>query len=227
MSEKNRNLSFHFVLEFRVTSTVIDAYAKNKKPLEAARILNQMINSGVKPDAVCYNSLMTAWAFSKERSKAKEAKKILDLMRDQFESGDKAMKPKAVSYNIILNACAKTAKSDAVGVSEAIQIAFRTYSELQNSRTAKPNEYIYGTLLKVLRDLMPLGDERRDLVKRVFLKCRHEGFVDMKILKILSGAAASKELFGELIGRAEENETDNVKLGHLPVEWTRNVRKRR
>lgn len=186
-----------------------------------------MTSVGVKPDAVCYNSLMTAWAFSKERGKAKQAKRILDMMSDQFESGNKAVKPKTIAYNIVLNACAKTAKSDRVDISEAIQTAFGTYSELQNSRTAKSNEYIYGTLLQVLRDLMPLGHQRCDLVKKVFLKCRHEGYVNVKVLKILSGAAASAELFDELVERSGKGESGNVKLSDLPSEWTRNVRKRR
>lgn len=213
-------------------NSVLTAWSRTQErgaPQKAEAILEHMFdlyNAGdeaVKPDVQSFTTVINAWSKSKERNKARYAQGLLRRMERIYDGGDKRCAPNVYAYAAVLNACAYTFGSKDEK-DEALDIAIRTFGELQKSRNARPNHVTYGTFLRVCRRLIPDSDNRKKpLVESVFRQCCKEGQVGESVLSQIYGAAAP-ELYIELLG--EEYGKGVMTIDDIPPEWTCNVREK-
>ena len=70
---------------------------------------------------------------------------------------------------------------------------------------------------------MIAGDQRNDIVKAVFTKCKKEGYVDVTVMKTLK-LAADQDLFHELLDETKDK-TGRVDFNLVPNDWSRNIKK--
>lgn len=175
--------------------------------------------AGILPDAISYTSVISSYARSDVKGKAKAAKRILDQMVKAHKAGNARAKPSVFTFNAVLNACAFTfdqrEKLDAFIVAVSCLVLLQEYT--------KPDHTTYGTLLKAWCNLIPKDDERRArAVNSVFRQCCKDGQVGNMVL-IQLRYAASPELYCTLIGR---NISEQITLSNLPARWSRNVKER-
>jgi len=137
-----------------------------------------------------------------------------------YEAGNSKLRPNAVAFNAVLNACAFTPDGHDLESGKALEIAHKTLKEMEQSPFAKPDQVTYGTFLKVCANQMPESDTRQQLVEILFKKCVRDGQVGNLVLKELK-AVASPELYSKLVlGRHID---DDVRIEDLPKEWRENV----
>jgi hypothetical protein len=108
-------------------TAVINAWARSTRkdaPRQAERVLNWMIqlssqdsnehNSNLllldtRPNLYAYNAAIQAWVRSPEKGASKNAERLLDQLWDSYvESGRKELKPDARTFNLVINAIARS-----------------------------------------------------------------------------------------------------------------------
>ena len=67
------------------------------------------------------------------------------------------------------------------------------------------------------------GEERNEVVKAVFTKCKKDGYADFTVMKTLK-LAADQDVFHELLDEAKDK-NGRVDFNLAPETWTRNMRK--
>jgi chorismate mutase len=72
-------------------------------------------NLDVKPDTICFSSVINAWARSRHRAAPQRAEAILNRMQELFESGNHDVKPNTICFNSVINAWAKSGSSGPTG----------------------------------------------------------------------------------------------------------------
>jgi len=98
-------------------NSVIDAYAKCRRPLDAERILRQMmvlsrqneINKymrleEIKADTVSFNTVLHAWATSKQRGAGYRSSQLLKHMEKLYNAGNLDVRPDVFSYTAVMSA---------------------------------------------------------------------------------------------------------------------------
>ena len=176
----------------------------------------------MKPTVVSYTSAINAWVLSVDSGKARKARDILLNMDRMFKEGNKDVKPNVFAFSSVINACA-LCYGNTEEKEEALQIAYATFKQLENSSYGEPNHVIYTTFLKACANLIPAEDKRRKIVAAIFRKCCRQGQVDANVLDQLRNAAPT-DLFLTLMGGLREVDIDRIDVKELPNEWTRHVK---
>ena len=172
----------------------------------------------IKPDRRVYSAVQTVWCRSKEKNKAKEAKKLLlKLISLQKENDDLDYAPKLRQWNNVLNACVYT-KGTQQKRKEAMKILVETFNEMRNSddMSIQPNHVTYGMFLKACATLLQPNEQTQSIVENVFRKCCRDGHVSDFVFTALV-EVASPELFRKLLGGDIHDEIE------IPEGWARNV----
>ena len=92
-------------------TAVIDAWARSRHP-QAARcaeeVLDGMHKFAVPPNEVTYNACMNAWAKSSAEvvDAPQHAEAVLNRMIEQYQQGDRYVRPSVVSYSTVMRAWA-------------------------------------------------------------------------------------------------------------------------
>ena len=178
------------------------------------------------PDSYSYTAVISAYAHSSERNKARRAQAVLLRMIESYDEGrgNPSARPNAFAFNACLNACAHTRareeRVDAFLAAVAVLLLLQKYGA--------PDETTFGTFLRVCSAHMPDDDDRRrSLVRTVFVRCRRDGMVGEMVLEQMQ-FAAGPDLFKELVGFNKEDGMRGAPgLDMLPPEWKRNVRGRK
>ena len=221
---------------FRTYTAVITAWAKAPDKRSASRaeeILKRMedmhsraVKSGkklnsfdsVKPNARTYTSVITAWARSKDPTKAKKSLKLLKKMIDLSKNGDESATPTVYSYNAVIDACSRCQGTGEQQV-QALKIAFAVNKALVAADGIEPNETTFSNLIRCAQYLIPPGDERNSVCKAVFQAAIKAGLVDSGVLRALQ-AAAGRSLFEEVAGETVDK-TGHIQYDAIPFEWKR------
>jgi len=212
----------------RSFNSVLNAWAKSGHhlaPQRAGEVLDWMEdldrNSDLKvsPDATSFATAINAFARSNAFGKAQASYEIFLHMKELYDtSGKSKLRPNAVAYNSVLNACAFSV-GDFEEQSRAIEIANAMLVGLQKSSYAKPDHVTYGTYLKVINNQMPPSKSRDQIVETVFRKCAKEGMVSEMVMRQLR-EMGMESVCESLMGSSSWGE---MKLSDLPGDWTCNV----
>jgi len=212
---------------------VIHCWAKNASPDAAVRAekilakMEQMHEKGinnVSPNTICCNALLDCYAKSVYEDKAQRALGLIRRMNEQYLMGNKSVKSDIISYNCLLNSCANTITEDETIKREAITIAVNALQQLVRSKDYFPTSYSFASFLKACSTLMPLGNERVELVKTAFRVCCDEGQVDRQVLLELELALPEQLYIPLLRGYVVDGK---AQMEAIPDGWKRNVDKRR
>jgi len=112
----------------------------------------------LKPDVRHYNSVLNAWAKSKEEGKELRAQQILDWMYQLYEVGDVSynIKPSQISFNICIDAWCKSKEKDAA--ERALLLLDRMLSLYQAGDTLlKPSFRSYKSVIFALSKKVEKG----------------------------------------------------------------------
>jgi len=103
----------------------------------------------VRPDAISYQTVMDAWASSKEIYAAENAEAILERMDTRYREGYRHLKPTLQSYNIVLNSLSKSRGGDAAERAQKILQFLEEQCESGNT-DLKPDVVAYTTVMDCL-----------------------------------------------------------------------------
>ena len=173
------------------------------------------------------NTVIKAVARSGDPDAMRTAEGILLRLEEDYRAGiSSALRPDVTTYSSVINACAYCT-GDATQRAEALETALRTFDKLCAMPNESPNNIVYGTVLKAIQNLMPVGAEREELVQTLFDQCCDEGHVDSFVLTQVRYASPS--LYRDLVegpcglgGPNKSYDPDTV-LRNVPVEWTASV----
>jgi len=124
-------------------TSVIQAYARigGRDAADAANgILRQMEALGVAPNLQTYNVLISLWGNSQQIGAGLKAESILTKLEDEYQNGNKDMKPTVVSYTSVINAWAK---SSCFGKAERANDILKR----MKSNDCQPNEFSYTAVI--------------------------------------------------------------------------------
>ncbi len=229
----------------RTYNSVLKAYAKSKlpdAPKRAFSILNYMLQAGrkeIQPDVISFTTVLDVWAKSKEENKAAQAQAILHKMNEFYvQTGDASLRPNAVTYNAVLNACAFSAMASDEERKEALKVALRTFQEMQQSTLSsikqgqgnviRADSITYGTLLKCMANLIPIGNPSRIKMScNLFEKCCAEGLVGEMAWNEFRRSVSRKTLV-DILSKSPKIDIRNrsvakIQMKDLPKDWTCNV----
>ena len=96
------------------------------------------------------------------------------------------------------------------------------FQAITASKHIHANHVTYATLLKAAHSLLIPGDEKNEIVKAVFEKCKKEGYVDFAVLKTLK-LAVNQDMFYELMDETKDK-NGYVDFNLCPHDWVRNVK---
>ena len=104
----------------------------------------------LKPNRVCYNSLIDCWAKSGLGTlAARKAEAILGEMEALFSTGDESMQPNIVTYNALLNAWARSGTRCCGRMAETyLDRMWKLYKE--GNTKVKPNDFSYNTVINAI-----------------------------------------------------------------------------
>lgn len=207
-------------------NTLINSFARRGMSKKALAILNQMdrFNSmitndsdKVNVDEQCLSSIIYALSMSNLEGKARKALKILERLERSHIDGNWRAKPTARTYNMVLNCCSNTLRSNKVEVAEALTIVFDVYARLRTCSYADVDRFTYISLLKACGKLIPHTTvEKATIIRSIFEDCCEDGLVDDDVIKNFIAAVPYDSLNSIL--------DENVLSGNLPSPWTRNVK---
>ncbi len=174
-------------------STVLHAYANAGKAPEAERILNQMIalsnihsSSGierndsipfVRPNIICFNTVIDAWSKTKGYASADKAYSILTQMEDLADNFEN-LYPDTISYSSVISAFARSGRDDAGDkAEELLQRSIKLFSEGQGG--LKPDSITFITVLDALaKQCMRIYQETRKIDQCESMERRMKGILD-------------------------------------------------
>lgn len=187
-----------------------------------------MEERGFRTTIAMPNIVIKAIARSKDPDAAKKAEEILSRLEEDYQSGKSHLRPDVTTYSSVINACAYC-MGDAKKRAEALDTALRSFYKLRNVEDEKANNIVYGTVFKAIQNLMPINEEREELVRDLFDQCCEEGFIDHFVLSQVR--FASPELYRDLVegpcslgggGPATNCGVKDI-LKNVPAEWSANV----
>lgn len=151
---------------------------------------------GFLPTIAMPNIVIKAIARSRDPESVRKAEEILLELEKEYLSGKSNLRPDVTTYSSVINACAY-ANGGAQVQKEALETALRTFDKLAALKDESPNNITFGTLFKAIQKLMPVGEERENLVQRLFDLCCEEGQVDHFVLTQVRYASPS--LYRDLV----------------------------
>lgn len=206
-------------------------HAENGGAERAMQIWKHHMNSvsdeerGFRPTIAIPNTVIKAVARSKDPDAVRKAEGILLRLEEDYRSGASSLRPDVTTYSSVINACAYCA-GDSTKRAEALETALRTFHKLCAMKDVSPNNIVYGTFFKVIQNLMPVGEEREELVQTLFDQCCDQGHVDSFVLTQVRYASPS--LYRELVegpcglGGPNSHDIETV-LRNIPIEWSASV----
>uniref|UniRef100_A0A7S1DC75 PROP1-like PPR domain-containing protein n=1 Tax=Cyclophora tenuis TaxID=216820 RepID=A0A7S1DC75_CYCTE len=100
--------------------------------------------NSVKPNTLCFNEVLYAWAKSSDRASAGRAEMILQLMEDMAAAGNVDVKPETRTYNFVLLAWANSDPQESPDrIMDILEL-------MKEDETAKPNASSYKTAIAAL-----------------------------------------------------------------------------
>eukprot|EP00980_Cylindrotheca_fusiformis_P027747 scaffold22549_cov98-Cylindrotheca_fusiformis.AAC.3 len=179
-------------------------------------------DESLSPNEYSFTSAISAWAKTRKFGKALRARAVLAKMIQMHKSGAIKAAPNTHSYTAVINSCAYC-ENDTLEKRDALQIAIKTYKELENSEYGQPNNVTFSTLITALRHLMPASNKRDAAIKTIFHRCAEDGQVTDTILRRLKSTLSASQL-QELVGIHAVSPDGQVYIDKVPDEWKRNVR---
>ena len=173
----------------------------------------------VKPNTRTYTTLISAWAKSKEPTKAKEALKILQKMRALAKDGDKDAGPTINTYNAVIDACARCQGLEEQV--EALKIAFAVNKAIKADSDVKANPTTFANLIKCTKYLIPRGDERNNVATAVFESARKAGLASDRVIREML-SAADRDSFEKVAGELLDTQ-GHVSYAAIPPAWKKNA----
>ena len=76
--------------------------------LERMQELYEAGNVDVKPNTICFSTVISAWARSRDPGAAKRAEAILERMQELYEAGNVDVKPNTICFNSVISAWANS-----------------------------------------------------------------------------------------------------------------------
>jgi hypothetical protein len=214
---------------------VLNAWANQAERGGAARALqiwehtNSVVaqdDRGFRPTIAMGNIVIKSIARSKDPDAVIKAERVLLQLEDDYRSGKSPVRPDVTTYSSVINACAYCI-GNASKRADALKTALRTFYKLYNMKDEKANNITYGTMLKAIQNLMPISEERINLVRDLFDMCCDDGCVDYFVLSQVR--FASPQLYRDLVegpcglgGPGLKYGLDAV-LKNVPTEWTANT----
>ena len=130
-----------------VFATVLDAYAKSGQANAAESLFNRMTDSQhIGANTISYNTVLNALTKSKDRDAPLRAEALLNRMQEEYEAGNRNVRPNSISFSCLLNCWARSSQEGAAEHAEAI---LTRMEQLGNSghRHVQPNAVCYSTVL--------------------------------------------------------------------------------
>jgi hypothetical protein len=158
-------------------------------------------------------ALAVAWSRSDSRQAAQLTRAILKRMIQQYQDGDRSLKPDVVIFTVVIKACIHTT-GKSPHKRAALNIALKAMKALQE-KTAEfgpPNHASFATLMKVINHLAETDKERFELLDSTFQQCTESGNLSKEAVDQMT-REKNWELFRHLI-----RNTDGLK-----PEWSRKV----
>lgn len=242
-AEKAENILFDMYDQYRkgnsdvkpntkLATSVIDCWQKSGEREAGERaeaLLNWLIDiynvdgdESLRPNEYSFTSAISAWAKTRKFGKAARARAVLTKMIEMHKSGAIEAAPNTHSYTAVINSCA-FCENDALEKRDALQIAIKTYKELENSEYGRPNNVTFCTLITALRNLMPASEKRAAAIKTIFHRCAEDGQVADFVLHRLQSTLNVEQL-QELVGSHAVSSDGRVDIDKLPSEWKKNAR---
>eukprot|EP00594_Rhizosolenia_setigera_P007941 CAMPEP_0178970960 /NCGR_PEP_ID=MMETSP0789-20121207/19936_1 /TAXON_ID=3005 /ORGANISM="Rhizosolenia setigera, Strain CCMP 1694" /LENGTH=930 /DNA_ID=CAMNT_0020657731 /DNA_START=36 /DNA_END=2825 /DNA_ORIENTATION=- len=247
-------------------SSVIDAHAKSRERGSAARaeaILDHMEDqfesfdpstskskgkstsgeitsiSKIKSHKIltAYNSVIDAWAKSRDIDAAKRANQVLERLERKPN-----VQPDIISYSSALNACAKT-RGSLKDKQKAYKLAIKILNRMESTNNSdesgdrkkvKPNSITYNVLIELVGNLMSSKiqtqqKKRTKKLETIFVKCCEDGYLNDFILTTFRRNANQesfhKMVVTNLIKDLKDDESrsyqelNDISVSDLPPEW--------
>lgn len=140
-------------------SSLLFGYSRNANAENARKgdcVLNelkkrsQLGETHLKPNRICYNSLIDCWAKSGQGTLgARKAEELLQEMQDLCQAGDMRMAPDVITYNAVLNAWARSGtRCCAVQAEKYLNRMWELY--YSGEAKLKPNDFSYNTVINAV-----------------------------------------------------------------------------
>ena len=110
---------------------------------------NQPIKFTCRPDLTSFNSIINAWAKSRDRDRARKAEAILHHMERQYATGRSDLRPNVITYATVINAWARSGEVDAPQKAESV---LRRIDQLyqEGDDGVKPDVYTFTSVIDAL-----------------------------------------------------------------------------
>jgi pentatricopeptide repeat protein len=216
----------------RLYTSVIHAMARNQEPERAEMLVAEMErrfaatgDTDLQPDCICYDALINAIGWSKQKGRSLKCYAIYQKMKRLYRSRDNVLaKPDIITCNSVLNACAfDDAKTDEER-SAIMKIAVQTLEDFQRTpRFGWPNHITYANMLLCMERHVLNAKQRVALAETTFWHCCERGLVSVLILNHLFRILPFERL-SELLGDAltsAPGEDLRFDWQALPSGWTR------
>jgi hypothetical protein len=181
-----------------------------------------------KLTSVVFTSVIQCWSRSQDPTKAVHVLQLLQQMRSMAKDMP-LVNPTLLTYNTAMDACTKTRGTPAQQTA-ALKIAFAIFKTMEITNNIVPNHVTYGTLLKAISALVPLGDETRNtLSKAVFDKATKAAQVDRNVIQQLQKSCDTAVLQSLLLSdpnnsMRQTSNNGNIDYEKIPIQWSKNVR---
>ena len=137
-------------------NSCILAWAKAGDPHRAENLLKRMMelslernDDDLKADCISVNTVLHAWAVSRQRGAAEHAESLLRHMETLYLSGNEDVQPDKISYTSVIAAWASSKHSDAAN--RALKL-LQEMEELYEAgeECVRPNSYTYTAVINAL-----------------------------------------------------------------------------
>jgi pentatricopeptide repeat protein len=202
-------------------------HAENGGAQRAQQILEHMESltaqqRGFPQTVVCFNIVIKAWARSGDKNSIQYAERVLEQLESRTD-----VHADTTTYSSLINCCAYYNGGPEGRKEQALSVALGTFEKLCNTDGIGPNHVCYGTLFKAVNNLADMGEERDNLLRKLFRKCCDDGQVDGFVLSQVRNACSAEllqELVFEPIGVHGAKGEANVRtmLRKMPSRWERN-----
>jgi hypothetical protein len=198
-------------------SLVMNCWAKSKSTSAPARVedlLRRMQTLFLKPNKVTLTSLIHTWVTSNSSRSAEKANALLDQMLQNYrESGDRECAPSVITFNVVLDAWAKSSTHPPnVAIDRIWNILqqMKDLSKALNDTTIQPNIISYNAALHVLSRMG--GEEALSRARTVLQEIESNDQIHPDICTynailsclVKSGKADAHEVVSSLLQSLEE-----------------------
>jgi len=176
-------------------NSVIAAYRNDpSRAKEAEAVLEEMIKKRINPNMTTFATLISGWSKSNSFDKAKQARRVLDLMMTKFEDLEESKKTEIErdtcrnAHSLVVKTCSMLPdKADGAYRTEALEIATKTLEE-----TPDPSAISYSTYFWAVSALLDNVEDRDRLITDAFRRYRSGSErVDDRVLRSLKQTISS------------------------------------